>query len=168
MFLQTWLLPISFMVAAGLLAFPLSRYFAWIMDAKYRPLPVFGWFEKHLDSGPQNWKQYAGSLLVFNTLLFVFGYLVLMLQQWMPLNPDSRVMLAPSTIFNSVISFMTNTNLQHYSGDQHLSNFSQIFFCISQYVSFGSHRLLCTDWDHHGPCAATPLSATSSWTCGGC
>jgi K+-transporting ATPase ATPase A chain len=29
-----------------------------------------------------------------------------------------------------VISFITNTNLQHYSGDQHLSNFSQIFFCI--------------------------------------
>src|ERR1700690_1359527 len=131
MFLQTWLLPISLMVVAGFLAFPLSRYFAWIMDAKYRPMPVFGWFEKHLDSGPQNWKQYAGSLLVFNTLLFVFGYLVLALQQWMPLNPDSRVMLAPSTIFNSVISFMTNTNLQHYSGDQHLSNFSQIFFCIS-------------------------------------
>ena len=131
MFLQTWLLPISLMVVAGLLAFPLSRYFAWIMDAKYRPLPVFGWFEKRLDSGPQNWKQYAGSLLVFNTLLFVFGYLVLAVQQWMPLNPDSRVMLAPSTIFNSVISFMTNTNLQHYSGDQHLSNFSQIFFCIS-------------------------------------
>ena len=131
MFLQTWLLPISLMVVAGLLAFPLSRYFAWIMDAKYRPMPVFGWFEKRLDSGPQNWKQYAGSLLVFNTLLFVFGYLVLVLQHWMPLNPDGRVMLAPSTIFNSAISFMANTDLQHYSGEQHLSNFSQIFFCIA-------------------------------------
>jgi K+-transporting ATPase ATPase A chain len=131
MFLQTWLLPISLMVVAGLLAFPLSRYFAWIMDAKYRPKPVFGWFEKRLDSGPQYWKQYAGSLLVFNTLLFVFGYLVLVLQHWMPLNPDGRVMLAPSTIFNSAISFMANTDLQHYSGEQHLSNFSQIFFCIA-------------------------------------
>jgi K+-transporting ATPase ATPase A chain len=45
-------------------------------------------------------------------------------------------MLSPTTIFNSVASFMTNTNLQHYSGDQHLSNWSQIFFVIlNQYVS---------------------------------
>ena len=90
-----------------------------------------GWFEKHLDSGPQNWKQYTGSLLLFNMLLFVFGYLVLMLQPWMPLNPDGKGMLFPSTIFHSVISFMTNTNLQHYAGDVNLSNFSQIFFCIA-------------------------------------
>ncbi|MBV8271572.1 MAG: potassium-transporting ATPase subunit A, partial [Cupriavidus sp.] len=30
----------------------------------------------------------------------------------------------------TVISFMTNTNLQHYSGDQHFSNFSQLFFDV--------------------------------------
>jgi K+-transporting ATPase ATPase A chain len=131
MFLQTWFLPTALLVTASLIAFPLSRYMAWIMDGKYRPLPVFGWFEKRLDSGPQNWKQYAGSLLFFNTALFVFGFIVLALQQWMPLNPDGKVMLAPSTIFHSVVSFMTNTDLQHYSGDQHLSNFSQIFFCIT-------------------------------------
>ena len=42
-------------------------------------------------------------------------------------------MLAPTTIFHSVISFMTNTDLQHYSGDQHFSNFSQIFFCLANF-----------------------------------
>src|SRR5208337_354446 len=131
MFMQTWFLPIALLVTGSVIAFPLSLYMAWVMDGKYRPLPVFGWFEKRLDSGPQNWKQYAGSLLIFNTVLFVFGYLILMLQPWMPLNPDGKTMLAPSAIFNSVASFMTNTNLQHYSGDQHLSNFSQIFFCIA-------------------------------------
>ena len=131
MFMQTWLLPLALLAGATLISFPLSRYMAWIMDGKYRPLPVLGWFEKRLDSGPQNWKQYTASLLIFNTLLFVFGYLVLALQPWMPLNPDGKTMLAPSTIFNSVVSFMTNTDLQHYSGDQHLSNFSQIFFGIA-------------------------------------
>jgi K+-transporting ATPase ATPase A chain len=130
MFIQTWLHPFALLATATVIAFPLSRYIAWIMDGKYRPLPVFGWFEKRLDSGPQTWKQYAGSLLVFNIVMFIFGYLVLALQPWMPLNPDGKGMLFPSAIFNSVISFMTNTNLQHYSGDQHLSNFSQIFFCI--------------------------------------
>jgi K+-transporting ATPase ATPase A chain len=130
MFIQTWLLPFSLLAAATLIAIPLSRYAAWIMNGKYRPLPVFGWFEKRLDSGPQNWKQYTGSLIIFNTLMFVFAYLVLALQPWMPLNPDGKGMLFPTTIFNSVASFITNTNLQHYAGEVHFSNFSQIFFCI--------------------------------------
>jgi len=125
-----WFLPLALLVTATLVAVPLSRYLAWIMDGKFRQMPFLGWFEKRLDSGPQNWKQYTASLLIFNVVLFVFGYLVLALQPWMPLNPDGKGMLFPSTIFNSVISFMTNTNLQHYSGDVHLSNFSQIFFCI--------------------------------------
>jgi K+-transporting ATPase ATPase A chain len=72
-------------------------------------------------------------MLVFNTVLFVFGFLVLALQPWMPLNGDGKGMLAPSTIFHSVVSFMTNTDLQHYSGDQHFSNFSQIFFGLSNF-----------------------------------
>jgi K+-transporting ATPase ATPase A chain len=131
MFAHTWLLPIALMATAAILAVPLSRYLAWIMDGKYRPLPGLGWMEKKLDSGPQTWKSYTASLLVFNTLLFVFGFLVLYLQPWMPFNGDGKGMLAPSTIFNSVVSFMTNTNLQHYTGETHLSNFSQIFFCIS-------------------------------------
>ena len=130
MFIQTWLLPFSLLATATLIAIPLSRYAAWIMDGKYRPLPVLGWFEKRLDSGPQNWKQYTGSLMIFNAFMFVFAYLVLALQPWMPLNPDGKGMLFPTTIFNSVASFITNTNLQHYAGDVHLSNFSQIFFCI--------------------------------------
>ena len=129
-FIQVWLLPIALLVAATVVAFPLSRYMAWIMDGKYRPLAVFRWCEQRLDSGPQNWKQYLFSLLTFNTLMFIFGFLVLALQPWTPLNPRGLTLLAPSAIFNSVVSFMTNTDIQHYSGDQHLSNFSQIFFGI--------------------------------------
>ena len=131
MFIQTWLLPLALMVTATIIAFPLSRFMAWIMDGKYRPLPVLGWFEKRLDSGPQNWKQYTASLLIFNIVLFVFGYLVLALQPLMPLNPDGKGMIFPSTIFQAVTSFMTNTDLQHYSGEQTLSIFSQIFFAIA-------------------------------------
>lgn len=131
MFMQTWLLPSALLVTATLIAFPLSRYMAWIMEGKYRPLPVLGWIEKRLDSGPQNWKQYTVSLLLFNLLMFVYGYVVLALQPWMPLNPGAKSMVFPSTIFQAVTSFMTNTDLQHYSGEQVLSNFSQIFFGIA-------------------------------------
>ena len=131
MFIQIWSLPILLIITASLIAFPLSRYMMWLMEGNYKPLSFFGWVEKHLNSGPQNWKQYVSSLLIFNTVLFVFGYLVLALQPFLPLNPDGKGLLSPAAIFNSVISFMTNTNLQHYSGEQHLSNFSQIFFCIA-------------------------------------
>jgi len=131
MFIQTWLPPFLLLLTATVIAFPLGRYLAWIMDGKYRPLPVFRWFEKRLDSGPQDWKQYTASLLIFNTVLFVYGYLVLALQKWMPLNADGKGTLFPSTIFQAVTSFMTNTDLQHWAGEVHLSNFSQIFFAIA-------------------------------------
>jgi K+-transporting ATPase ATPase A chain len=125
-----WLLPALLIATAIVLSVPLSAYFAWLMDGKYRAPRVLRWLEKLFDTGPQDWKQYTIALVVFNIALFVFGYVVLSLQPIAPLNSLGRGMLEPSTIFNSVISFMTNTNLQHYSGDQHLSNFSQIFFIL--------------------------------------
>jgi K+-transporting ATPase ATPase A chain len=124
-----WFLPISLLVVTTILAIPLSKYLAWIMNGKYHAPAPLRWFEKRLNSGPQNWKQYTVSMLIFNTVLFVFGFVVLALQREnMPLNDLHRGALAPTTIFHSVASFMTNTDLQHYSGDQHFSNFSQIFF----------------------------------------
>src|SRR5205807_905521 len=58
------------------------------------------------------------------------------LQPYLPLNPDGKGMLAPTTIFHMTISFMTNTNQQHYSGEVHLSYFSQLFFvCWKQILS---------------------------------
>ena len=71
-----WFLPISMLVFSAILAIPMSRYLAWIMDGKYQPPQIFAWFERTLDSGPQNWKQYTISLLIFNTALFVFGFIV--------------------------------------------------------------------------------------------
>jgi len=128
-----WLLPISIIVFTILIAVPLSRYMAKIMDGKYRTPGLLNRFEKRLDSGPQTWKQYVVSLLVFNIILFVYGYVVLLLQPVMPLNPRGLGMLAPTTIFHTVISFITNTNMQHYSGDVAFSNFTQIFFCIANF-----------------------------------
>ncbi|MFC5474459.1 potassium-transporting ATPase subunit KdpA [Paraherbaspirillum soli] len=126
-----WILPLLLLLTAIAMAIPLSRYMAWIMDGQYRAPRLLHWFEQALDSGAQDWKQYVIALLVFNAALFVFGFVVLSLQPIMPLNPLGRGMLAPSTIFNTVVSFMTNTNLQHYSGDQHFSNYSQLFFVIT-------------------------------------
>ncbi len=125
-----WTLPVLLIAVTIILSIPLSRYFTWIMEGRYHAPGFLRWFETRLNSGPQNWKQYAVALLVFNIMLFAFGFIMLSLQPLAPLNPLGRGILSPTTIFNTVISFMTNTNLQHYSGDQHLSNFSQIFFIL--------------------------------------
>jgi potassium-transporting ATPase potassium-binding subunit len=125
-----WTLPILLLAVTILLSIPLSKYFAWIMDGRYKAPRALAWFESRLNSGQQNWKQYVVSMLVFTFVLFTYGYIVLCVQPIAPLNPLGRGILGPSVIFNTVISFMTNTNLQHYSGDQHLSNFSQIFFIL--------------------------------------
>jgi K+-transporting ATPase ATPase A chain len=136
---QVWFLPFLILALTTALAIPVSRYLAWIMDGHYRAPRWLSWIERRVDTGPQNWKQYAVSLLLFNTLMFVFGFAVLCLQPAMLnadgkgimlVNPDGKGMLAPTTMFNSVSSFLTNTNLQHYSGEQHLSYFSQIFFVL--------------------------------------
>ena len=91
-----WLLPFLIVITAVVLSIPLSRYFAWIMEGRYHAPGLLAWFERRLNSGAQDWKQYTVALLVFNTVLFVYGYIVLSIQPWMPLNPRGLGMLAPS------------------------------------------------------------------------
>jgi K+-transporting ATPase ATPase A chain len=133
---QVWFLPFLILAVTTVLAIPFSRYLAWIMDGQYRGPRFLRWIEHFFNTGPQNWKQYAVSMLLFNTLMFIFGFAVLSLQPAMPLNPDGKGMLAPTTIFNTVCSFLTNTNLQHYAGEQHLSYLSQLFMiCWNMFLS---------------------------------
>jgi K+-transporting ATPase ATPase A chain len=130
---NAWFLPLFILGTTIALSFPVGRYLAWILDGRYRAPSWLRWFEQRVDTGPQDWKQYTVSLLLFNTVMFVFGFVVLSLQPVLParpLDPQGRLMLGPTTIFNSVTSFLTNTNLQHYAGEQNLSYCSQIFFVV--------------------------------------
>ena len=127
---QILLLPLLVYGAVFLLAIPIGLYMARVFEGR---LGLPAWLrrlESLLDTGPQNWKQYAFSFMAFNVLTFVVGFAVLALQPYLPLNPDHMKMLAPTTIFNTACSFLTNTNLQDYSGEVHLSYFSQIFFIL--------------------------------------
>jgi K+-transporting ATPase ATPase A chain len=121
-----WLLPILIVATTLVLSVPVGSYLARIMDGRYRLPSWLRWLEGRLNTGAQNWKQYAVSLLLFITVMFFVAFGLLALQPYLPLNPDNKKMLAPTTIFNTVVSFLTNTNLQHYSGEQHLSYFSQL------------------------------------------
>ena len=91
--------------------------------------------EERIDTGPQRWKEYAIALLLFNIAIFIVGFAVLALQPLNPsfLNPDGKGMLSPTTTSRR-LPFLTNTNLQHYSGEVQLSYGSQIFFiCWKQF-----------------------------------
>jgi K+-transporting ATPase ATPase A chain len=121
-----WLLPLLIVGTTVLLSVPVGLYLAWIANGRYRAPRGLRWLEERLNTGPQSWKSYVLSLLLFNTVMFVVGFVFLALQPELPLNPDGKKMLGPTTIFNTAVSFLTNTNLQHYSGEQHLSYFSQL------------------------------------------
>ena len=75
----------------------------------------------------QDWKQYAVSLLISNAFMWLATWTIVTLQQYLPLNPDGIGNMEPGLAFNTISSFTTNTNLQHYSGETGLSNFSQMF-----------------------------------------
>ncbi|CAG7640662.1 Potassium-transporting ATPase potassium-binding subunit [Paenibacillus solanacearum] len=72
------------------------------------------------------WKTYGLSFMATNIALVAFSYVILRLQRFLPLNPGGIDNMEQTLSFNTVISFMTNTNLQHYSGETGLSYFSQM------------------------------------------
>lgn len=73
-----------------------------------------------------SWKIYALSFVATNLILVAFSYLILRFQNALPFNPNGMAAMEPTLTFNTVISFITNTNLQHYSGESALSYFSQM------------------------------------------
>ncbi len=83
-----------------------------------------------IDRKGMDWKTYALSLLMANAVMIFVGYLVLRLQHVLFLNPNGIEGMEPTLSFNTIISFMTNTNLQHYSGESGLSYLSQMLAII--------------------------------------
>ncbi len=75
----------------------------------------------------QDWKKYSFSLLMSNVFMWLATWTIVTLQQYLPLNPDHIGNMEPTLAFNTISSFTTNTNLQHYSGETGLSYFSQMF-----------------------------------------
>ena len=127
------------------LAVPLGKYIARIYAGEKTFLdPVFGPVEKlfFLISGinakkEMTWKEHLVALLTINVIWFLLGMLILMNQGWLPLNPDANPSMTPDLAFNTTISFVTNTNLQHYSGESGVSYLGQLTLMLYQFISAG-------------------------------
>lgn len=117
-----------------LIAKPLGNYlFHVFSNEANRTDRLFGWAEKPIFAviglrhrAGMSWKRYALSLVVTNFVLVAVCYVLLRAQSGLPFNPNNIGNMEPTLALNTVISFITNTNLQHYSGETGLSYFSQM------------------------------------------
>jgi K+-transporting ATPase ATPase A chain len=84
----------------------------------------------------QDWKRYARSLLVFSLLFWLFLYLILRTQTLHPWNPNGFHSGTWDVSFNTVSSFLTNTNWQYYGGETTMTYFSQMAgLAVQNFVS---------------------------------
>ncbi|MFJ4138947.1 potassium-transporting ATPase subunit KdpA [Pseudomonas fragi] len=112
----------------------LGRFYYKVMEGQRTWLsPVLGPVEKICyriagvdPATEQSWQKYTLTLLVFNLMGFVLLFAILLLQQYLPLNPQQLPGQEWTQAFNTAVSFVTNTNWQSYSGEATLSYFSQM------------------------------------------
>jgi potassium-transporting ATPase potassium-binding subunit len=70
--------------------------------------------------------QYLRAVLLSNLVMAVSVFIIFMFQGMLPLNPTALGAPTWDTALHTAISFVTNTNQQHYSGETTFSYFSQV------------------------------------------
>lgn len=134
------------------ISIPLGRYIANVFIGRRTLLdPLLVPIERIVlrvvgidERSSQDWKQYAVSMLMSNAVMWLATFAIVLLQRVLPLNPDAIANMEPTLAFNTISSFVTNTNLQHYSGETGLSYFSQMFvITFLQFVTAGTGIAVC-------------------------
>ncbi|UYK84226.1 potassium-transporting ATPase subunit KdpA [Xanthomonas sacchari] len=118
---------------ALLLGWPLGLYLAKVMrGAPMRGDALFGWIERPLyrllgtdPARGMHWRAYAGAFLASNLVLGALVFVLFVTQAWLPFNPDAVPNMRWDVALHTMISFLTNTDQQHYSGQAQLSYLSQ-------------------------------------------
>ena len=125
------------------IAIPLGKYLAKVFAGE----KVWTDFLKPVEKGifklsgintneQMNWKQAMKAMLTINMVWLVYGFFVLLNQDKLPLNPDGNPGMTPDLAFNTIISFVVNCNLQHYSGESGVSYLTQhVVLMFLQFVS---------------------------------
>lgn len=125
------------------LGWPLGRYLAAVMrGTPMRVDRVFGIVERpvyrSLGTNPaqgMSWRGYAKAFVLSNLVVGGIVWVQFMTQAWLPLNPDAIPNMRWDTALHTMVSFLTNTNQQHYSGQAQLSYLSQMVGIVGLQVA---------------------------------
>jgi K+-transporting ATPase ATPase A chain len=141
---KSWLeIILLFTILIGL-AIPLGKYIASVYQGQSLWLEKFvGPLEKGIYKFSRinaleqmSWQEYAQTVVSLGIMSFIFLYLILRLQFYLPLNPQHYLGVQPDLAFNISISFLTNTNWQSYEGEKVLSYFAQMLgLTVQNFVS---------------------------------
>lgn len=124
-------------------ALPLGRYMARVYAGEKSLLDFMDPLERGLcricgidPNRSFTWKQNLVALLTINLVWFVPGFFILLFQGKLPFNPDGNPSMTPDLAFNTILSFVCNTNLQDYSGETGATYLSQVgVFIFLQFTS---------------------------------
>ena len=133
-------------IASIALAQPLGAYMAKVYRGESPLLRFLDPLEKsifkfcRIDSAAEmNWKQYLFAFLCINSVWLFWGIAILLSQGVLFFNPVHIHSMEWTLALNSAISFITSTNLQHYSGETDATYLSQVsVFTFLQFVSAGA------------------------------
>ncbi len=136
---------IAMFVTTVLFAIPFGKYMAKVygdektlLDPILNPIERIFYKVSGIDPRTEmNWKQQMAALITINMIWFLLGMLILMTQGSLPLNPDNNPSMSADLAFNTIISFVVNCNLQHYSGETGMSYLGQFWLMFLQFVSAG-------------------------------
>jgi potassium-transporting ATPase potassium-binding subunit len=142
---------VAMFVVMFLLSIPLGRYIGKIYEGEptwpdriLNPLDkLFFKIGGIRPDKEMTWKQHLLALLTINLIWFIFSMLVLMNMSWLPLNPDQNPSMSADLAFNTTISFISNTNLQHYSGETGVSYLGQLTLMLFMFISAGAGMAAC-------------------------
>jgi K+-transporting ATPase ATPase A chain len=142
--MNTEYIGIIFMYLATVaLAIPLGKYIAKVFNGEKTWLDFMAPLERMIykfsgidPNREMNWKQHLKALLTINCLWLFYAFFCLLFQGRLPLNPDHNPNQTPDLAFNTALSFLTNTNLQDYSGESGATYYTQLFvFMFLHFVS---------------------------------
>jgi K+-transporting ATPase ATPase A chain len=140
-----WLQLALYVAALALITKPMGLYLMRVLDPKgktwldpvVRPLERISYRLMGVKADQeQTWRQYTWAMLLFSLVSCLLTYIILRLQNFLPLNPQGFGALTPDLAFNTAVSFTTNTNWQSYSGESTMSYLSQMVALVIH--NFGS------------------------------
>jgi K+-transporting ATPase ATPase A chain len=132
---QIWVQIVLTFLIGFLISIPTGRYLAYVVSGrKTWADPLFDRVDNFLYlliggricSQAMTWKAYTIHMLMTNLIMGVIIYLILVFQDYLPLNQLHFPGMEPMLAFNTAASFITNTDWQGYGGETSLSNFSQM------------------------------------------